>query len=104
MERLVFVIFQKNLAPSNANTKLEGYSRLQDADCILWGLGRSLNKQKPGISDKDEMPGFVPLYIRGHCLLIVSGILDTNSYPDFRVIPTFQKSPEYQQLWAEKSV
>ena len=34
----------------------------------------------------------------------VSGILDTSRYPDFRVIPTFQKSPAYQQLWAGKSV
>lgn len=28
MERLVFVIFQKNLAPSNANTKLEDCSHI----------------------------------------------------------------------------
>ena len=39
MERLVFVIFQKNLAPSNANTKLEGYSRFQETELYPAGIG-----------------------------------------------------------------
>ena len=58
-------IFSSDLKNRAAAVLLQ---RLQDADCILWGLGRSLNKQKPGISDRGEMPGFVPLYIRRHCL------------------------------------
>ena len=66
-------IFSSDLKNRAAAVLLQ---RLQDADCILWGLGRSLNKQKPGISDRVEMPSFVPLYIRTHCLPLVSGIRD----------------------------
>ena len=42
-------IFSSDLKNRAAAVLLQ---RLQDADCILWGLGRSLNKQKPGISEK----------------------------------------------------
>ena len=47
------------------NWRATAVSRKQN--CILRGLGRSINKQKPGISVRVEMPGFVPLYIRRHC-------------------------------------
>ena len=56
------------------NWRATAVSRIQN--CILRGLGQCLNKQKPGISDRVEMPGFVPLYIRRHCLPLVSGIRD----------------------------
>ena len=41
------------------------------------GLGQGLNEQKPGIPDRVEMPGFVPLYIRRHCLLLLYQTLIT---------------------------
>ena len=43
-----------------------GVSRTQS--CVLRGLGQRLNKQKPGISEAVEMPGFSHLYIQMHCL------------------------------------
>lgn len=57
------------------NWRATAVSRKQN--CILWGLGRSINKQKPGISVRVEMPGFVPLYIRRHCLLLLYQTLIT---------------------------
>ena len=41
------------------NWRATAVSRKQN--CILRGLGRSINKQKPGISVRVEMPGFVGL-------------------------------------------
>ena len=38
--------------------------------CVLLGLGQRLNKQKPGISEAVEIPGFSHLYIQMHCLLL----------------------------------
>lgn len=40
-------------------------------------LGQGLNKRKPGIPGRVEMPGFVPLYIRRHCLLLLYQTLIT---------------------------
>ena len=57
------------------NWRATAVFRIQN--CILRGLGRSLNKQKPGISNRVEMPGFVPLYIRRHCLLLLYQTLIT---------------------------
>ena len=59
---------------------------LEHISCVLRGLGRSLNKQKPGISERVEMPGFVPLYIRRHCL------------PLFYKSSNFSNSKAYQKL------
>ena len=39
-----------------------------------------------------------------HCLRLVSGILDTSSYPDFCVIPTFQKRPVKPTVLGRKVV
>ena len=57
------------------NWRATAVSRKQN--CILRGLRRSINKQKPGISVRVEMPGFVPLYIRRHCLLLLYQTLIT---------------------------
>ena len=64
-----------HLAMRIQNWRATAVSRKQN--CILRGLGRSINKQKPGISVRVEMPGFVPLYIRRHCLLLLYQTLIT---------------------------
>ena len=74
----------------------------QSEGCVHRGLGQRLNKQENHSFRESGMNGFSHLCIQMHCLLLVSGILDTRGYPDFCVIPTFQKRPTVPTVLGRK--
>lgn len=69
------------------------FQRFQNTILCSAGIGAEPQQAETPHFHFRRNEGFSPMARHRHCLHLVSGILDTNSYPDFCVIPTFQKSP-----------
>ena len=80
------------------------FQRFQNTMLCSAGIGAAPQQAESAHFHISRNGRFWAYVLHMHCLPVVSRIPDTNSFSDFRVIPTLQKSPLCQQHWAEKSV
>ena len=69
------------------------FQRFQNTMLCSAGIGAAPQQAEIAHFHISRNGRFWAYVLHMHCLLLVSRIPDTNGYPDFCVIPTFQKRP-----------